>query len=65
LVLSEGRSRPGDKSSPKLDFAVSPWSTLTQVRKLSLSDTGLVTQAKASSPSEYNAVWVHCFYALM
>jgi len=65
LVLGEGQSRPGEKSSPKQDFAVSHYSTLAQARKLSLSETGLVTQAKVSSPSEYSVVCVCCLYALM
>jgi len=59
LVLGEGRSRLGEKSSPKRDFAVSHWSMLAQARKLSLSETGLVAQAKAFSPSDYSAFCVH------
>ncbi|QCE10073.1 hypothetical protein DEO72_LG10g1299 [Vigna unguiculata] len=65
LVLSEGRSRPGEKSSPKRGFAASHWSTLAQARKFSLSETSPVAQAKASSLSEYSVVCVRCLYALM
>jgi len=44
---------------------VSHCSTFAQARKLSLSKTGLVAEAKASSPSEFSAVFVCCLYVLM
>ena len=40
-------------------------STLAQAKKFSLSEIGLVAQAKASSPIEHNAVCVRCLYSLM
>ncbi|QCE04931.1 hypothetical protein DEO72_LG8g2973 [Vigna unguiculata] len=49
LAQARGRSHPGEKSSPKPDFAVSHWSTLAQARKLSLSEKGPPAHAKASS----------------
>jgi len=57
-VLGEGRARPSEKGSPKRDLTFSPYSTLAQGRKFSLSETGLVAQAKTSSLSEFSAVCV-------
>jgi len=44
---------------------VNQFSMLAQARNLSLSERGLVAWVKASSPSEFSAVYVYYLYALM
>jgi len=61
LVLGEALSRPSEKASPKREFAECHCNALAQAREPSLSETGLIALAKASSLSEHSVVL--CFKA--